>query len=130
MSGSPKDSYILEDIQELKKDVKDLLQRDVADKQSIDCLQDSMKETNTILKEHTGILRENTAQLAEHIRRTNALEGMVKNLSDRVEPIEQDFREHHIIRKFLKSKIVIAAAILAAMGGIIDAAMKIIEVIK
>ncbi len=130
MSGSPKDSYILEDIQELKKDVKDLLQRDVADKQSIDCLQESMKETNTILKEHTGILRENTAQLTEHIRRTNVLEGMVKDISNRVEPIERDFHEHIIIRKFLKSKIVIAAAVLAAMGGIIDAAMKIIEVIK
>lgn len=84
------------------------------------------KEQNDILKQNTEILQENTQSLRDHMERTDLLETYVKQLEQRVSPVEMDLLRSNAVADWWKNRVIF----MAKLGGAIAAASTILGLLK
>lgn len=72
-----------------------------------------------------NILQDNTESLKEHVRRTNLLESVVKNIDDRLNPIEIEHIQKAAVHSWAMNKLKLLGKIGTAVGAVAAAWMYI-----
>lgn len=72
-----------------------------------------------------NILQDNTESLKEHVRRTNLLESVVKNIDDRLNPIEIEHIQKAAVHNWAMNKLKLLGKIGTAVGAVAAAWMYI-----
>jgi DNA repair exonuclease SbcCD ATPase subunit len=84
------------------------------------------REQNQILNRNTEILQTNTASLQDHMARTDLLESYVKQLDQRIAPVEMELLRSNAVADWWKARVMF----LAKLGGAIAAVSTMLGLLK
>lgn len=130
MADESKLDYITTRLDKVGEDVSDINTKLEVHMAKFDAVVEDVKLDRQQLQRNTEILGTNTNSLQEHMKRTDILEGYVRNIEGRFTPVELDMMRKKAVSEWIRAQMVLAAKIggaLTALGSAAAAAKLLIQ---